>query len=298
MVAGPLAMSQVRPGDLVASMGPDGTLRYSPVLLMLHSDPNPSTYFVHLETESGRKISVTTSHLIGRSNFSFSYLHNNNNAVVKNNTARNFNDIYDSNIYKESLKLENIKLYNISKQTFNSNNIEYVYADRIEEGDSLLVDIENNKRDKDHDRINFEKVIRVSVSKSRGIYAPLTAEGNMVVDGIVVSCYAVIDSQKLAHWAFLPVRVYYQIKRLTLSIFYSIGFNREGNLRKNNEWKPRKSSPTIVKFNESINETSIADDTPTRQRFVESVGPHIHWYPRMLYWLAELLLPSHLVHQQ
>ena len=40
-----------------------------------------------------------------------------------------------------------------------------------------------------------------------GIYAPLTARDNVVVDDVLDVCYAQIDSQATAHWAFVPVRL-------------------------------------------------------------------------------------------
>lgn len=51
------------------------------------------------------------------------------------------------------------------------------------------------------------QVIGVSYSAGRGVYAPLTTEGTIVVGGYAASCYGVITSHRLAHAAFLPIRV-------------------------------------------------------------------------------------------
>ena len=74
----------------------------------------------------------------------------------------------------------------------------YLFADKIQEGDYLLVNINNN--------LEPRKVVSISAKMSRGVYAPLTREGTVVVDTIAASCYALIDSQTLAHLSFLPYR--------------------------------------------------------------------------------------------
>lgn len=77
--------------------------------------------------------------------------------------------------------------------------IKYVFASKIEEGDYLLVSIKEN--------LEPRKVRKVSAVLSKGIYAPLTSQGTLLVDSIAASCYAVIDSQKVAHWSFAPYRL-------------------------------------------------------------------------------------------
>ena len=51
----------------------------------------------------------------------------------------------------------------------------------------------------------------VEVVRQTGVFAPLTSAGNIMVDGVLASCYAVIDSQTIAHTAFAPVRWYYSL---------------------------------------------------------------------------------------
>ena len=46
-----------------------------------------------------------------------------------------------------------------------------------------------------------------------GVYAPLTEEGNIVVDGILASCYAVVDHD-IAQAAMKPIRWYADIMKL------------------------------------------------------------------------------------
>ena len=102
------------------------------------------------------------------------------------------------------------------------------------------------------------RVVAVEAEARRGVYAPLTAAGNLVVDGVLASCYALVDSQAVAHAAFAPVRWWEGAKQS----FNSIG----------------ESTPKV-----------LAGDSKPKEQFVG-----VHWYAKWLYGLGELLLPSHL----
>ncbi|CAB1417520.1 unnamed protein product [Pleuronectes platessa] len=49
--------------------------------------------------------------------------------------------------------------------------------------------------------------VLVTLREKRGAFAPLTQQGTVVVDGVVASCYALVDQHCLAHWAFSPLRL-------------------------------------------------------------------------------------------
>eukprot|EP00061_Rhincodon_typus_P011874 g37220.t1 len=54
-------------------------------------------------------------------------------------------------------------------------------------------------------------VIGISMRELEGAYAPLTQHGTLVVNGILASCFAAIDGHRLAHLAFAPLRLCYQL---------------------------------------------------------------------------------------
>lgn len=74
----------------------------------------------------------------------------------------------------------------------------YLYADQVEENDFLLVNVNNN--------LEPQRVTEVRAIRLRGFIAPLTREGTIVVDSIAASCYALVNSQSLAHNSFMPYR--------------------------------------------------------------------------------------------
>lgn len=74
----------------------------------------------------------------------------------------------------------------------------YMYAEKVEEDHFMLVNINGT--------LEPRRVTLVSAILSRGVFAPLTREGTVIVDSIAASCYALVDSQSIAHWSFMPYR--------------------------------------------------------------------------------------------
>jgi hedgehog protein len=113
----------------------------------------------------------------------------------------------------------------------------------------------------EHIVTSIEEVISVDVDERKGAFAPLTKEGNLVVNNVLVSCYANINDQSLAHVSFLPVRVYSNVIDSFSQLLSSPDHKRRDGRR--------KESP------------------------IESNG--IHWYPRLLQSIANQVLPSNLM---
>ncbi|XP_073817384.1 hedgehog signaling protein [Musca autumnalis] len=82
---------------------------------------------------------------------------------------------------------------------------EYVFADRVQEGDHVFV----------HDSTGVlrpQRVVELRAVLKNGFVAPLTKQGTIVVNSVAASCYAVVNSQKLAHWSYAPVRIWSLLK--------------------------------------------------------------------------------------
>ena len=127
------------------------------------------------------------------------------------------------------------------------------YAGMVEAGQAVMV------KEKE---LEAQVVESVGTATEQGVFAPLTREGNLLVEGVLASSYAVIDSQRIAHASFAPVR-----------------------------W--------VVSFSEGAQALwrtiSLSENLP-RSSGTESPLPEgVHWYPRLLYHVAGYLLPSHLL---
>ena len=85
----------------------------------------------------------------------------------------------------------------------NPDSILPVYASKIKVNDYIYT------VSKQHNQMFPSRVVKVTNSKISGVYAPLTAEGRIVVDNALVSCYGTIDDQRMAHAAFAPLRILY-----------------------------------------------------------------------------------------
>lgn len=154
-----------------------------------------------------------------------------------------------------------------------------VLAGRVEFGDFLLVAGDGG--------VKLEKVVAVSHQADAGVFAPLTAEGTVVVDGVVASCYAVIDSQAIAHWAFLPVRLYINVREAVLTLLRAMGGLASPS---------RAEIPVYHANNSTAGSIRRQEGEGAANSLREGEAVHIHWYPRMLYTVASWLLPTHLVY--
>ena len=179
-------LSDLAVGDSVLASNGDGTFDFSPVLLFLDRDPNEWRRFVTIRTESGHELTLTPSHLL----------------YARDSSAapESANSIEVSGDWKAKS--------GVAEAGEAASDFEVFYAREIDEGMHVLV------HDGGRGRLRPSRVVSVEAAARRGVYAPLTAAGNVVVDGVLASCYALVDSQSVAHAAFAPVRWWQGTRRL------------------------------------------------------------------------------------
>lgn len=295
-------MSAVREGDQVQVMDADGRLSFSPILMFLHQDAAVSRAFLQITTSSGTSLTLTPSHLL---------------LVLQ----RQQNEAWPEE--EDATALPAPPPPPSAPPTL-SEALERgaaVLAGRVEVGDFLLVRTGAGE----DEAVRLEEVVDVQQVVGSGVFAPLTAEGTVVVDGVVASCYAVVDSQAIAHWAFLPVRIYANLKDAAITLLRALG--SLGPRLRGSDAPSSADAHAVEKDGlrshsgvaggsreeeamSALQDLRIQDEMETREMKEEEVaeegegtgsrkgdrGTHIHWYPRMLYTLASWLLPAHLVY--
>ncbi|CAJ0954134.1 unnamed protein product [Ranitomeya imitator] len=79
-----------------------------------------------------------------------------------------------------------------------------IYAHRVQVGEYVQIYVNGTQ-------LVPSKVMNVSVQEEIGVFAPLTTHGTLLVDGILTSCYAIIEWHELAHSSFAPLRFLYNM---------------------------------------------------------------------------------------
>lgn len=136
-----------------------------------------------------------------------------------------------------------------------------IFAGRVQPGDKILVRDPADENEVEH-RLRWDTVVDNRLVLEDGIYAPLTTEGTLLVDDVVASCYAFVDSQEVAHFAFLPYRVWSSVKSF---------FARRLTIEDTRHLDVRQDGRTIQEG--------------------------IHWYASFLYWVSSYITPTRMLYQ-
>ncbi|XP_076309996.1 sonic hedgehog protein-like isoform X1 [Tachypleus tridentatus] len=148
--------------------------------------------------------------------------------------------------------------------SFQMKNIEATFAKNVQPGDFLYVHTGPGVLKTANNHVHLERVKTVNVIVDVGVVAPLTREGNLIVDNVVASCYAIFNDQYLAHWSFAPVRLVQNLKTSTLHL--------------------------LKKFH-------ILSTSSSLHRKVKSHQKGIHWYAKLLYSIASYIMPEIYINQ-
>jgi hedgehog protein len=151
-----------------------------------------------------------------------------------------------------------------------------VFAAYVSPGDRVLVKHELVTSMHQHTSFKWDMVTEVRLVLEEGVYAPLTSEGTLLVNDVVASCYAIVDSQRIAHYAFMPFRfwksVISSLKRLTKLI---------------NSLSSNLSSGAYTK-------ATSGTKTLSKNSYKKDEG--IHWYASLLYSISSYMLPKSMLY--
>lgn len=214
-----LSMSRLAVGDRILSVDSAGHFQFEPVIGFLHRSPNATAAFWHVETSNKQVLSLTPDHLV------FTAARSHSGAAAASFLAADASFLTAKASFAARLQP----------------NVTSVYVVRGSPGPP-------------GGRPGVSAVTRVTTSTlSVGLYAPLTASGTVVVDGVVASCYAAIDSHVTAHLAVTPLRLHRH----------------------------------VVEFLRRLISPSAAADTSD-----PAEGEEVHWYAQFMYALGRRIVPS------
>lgn len=168
------------------------------------------------------------------------------------------------------------------------------FSSRAKPGDYVLIHTAAGQ-------VHASKIISVSVEERMGVYAPLTEDGTLFVNGVLTSSYALVEDHRLAHWAFGPIRVFSSFNQLLW-----------GKKRKRLTTDSETSCTTTAVHLFTRDKTGVSvtnhflnkrdnQSVPLRMEMEEKHSlqrqmPNVHWYARLLYNIGSVILDSSLFH--
>ncbi|KAG0425840.1 hypothetical protein HPB47_027016 [Ixodes persulcatus] len=276
--SGTKSLSELLLGDEVMALASDGGLVFTEVISFLDRDPSAERLFYRVETESGRTVSFTPAHLVyytatadgvPRPTFAARLVPGGYilvqttapaSAVVGRKFVERSTDGASLNEAETNAVLDNDDELRGSPPAptnrTESENVTVTWLHLPESGGSAGAAVDGGVSS-----LRLERVRDVTASLETGVFAPLTREGTLLVNGVAASCYAAVEDQALAHWAFLPVRLWEDVKDSALSLLRATG--------------------TLA---------SRADGRPHGPQQSSLVG--VHWYAELLYGVFYRLLPK------
>ncbi len=111
-------------------------------------------------------------------------------------------DIDEQASYKR-IRTKNAVIELSARHLIHRHNDGFVWAEKLNEGDEILV-----LSSKHGNKTNWEEILDINEVEKQGLMAPLTEQGTIIVNNVHTSCYAIVKSHTLAHFALAPYRLY------------------------------------------------------------------------------------------
>lgn len=127
---------------------------------------------------------------------------------------------------KETLTLTDSHMLFVAEPSFSFNGFEHqdeqteqdfwslakpIHASQVKKGHYIFVSPPQHMRNRS--TTTLSRITSIQHRTMGGTFAPLTKHGTLLVDGAVVSCYGVVNSEPLAHAAFYPARTFKLLTR-------------------------------------------------------------------------------------
>lgn len=261
-------MSELKTNDLVMTVDSvTGHTKFSPILMWLDRDETKIESFVQIRTESGRLMYLTPSHLIYISTDQTKRLTDPNQEIIYARDALVGQYLFAKDVQVKNTAKEEEEANNFVE---NNNNLDPFKKDYVQNTGS---EASGNSRGSPP-VIKLDKIVSVDFVTRKGIHAPLTREGNIIVNSVLASCYAVISDHNLAHVSFAPIRWYSYLNEWL--------FERSSTIF--GQHIQKKLSNETTDGSSNIRDRSLNDD--------EEKVQGIHWYPMILFRIGQYILPA------
>lgn len=274
-------MDRLEIGDEVLARNSQNKLEYSKVLMFLDLDAYASKLYYYIKTETDAVIALTESHLI--------YVADGPNDEP---------DVDFAAYVKEGMYVL------VPEQTVINRTGDDLVTNDIEQ----VVNAAEHKPIRSDGAFRPVRVVEVKSEMRVSAYAPLTDAGTMIVDGVVVSCYAHMINQSLAHLGFLPVRLFDKLYTayFTFRDNYLGKSERLDDLSKSEEISSSKqpikvdrrivNSKLLHLFDKNYVSNNSSDPTNSKLQYElhKSIRPQqgVHWYAYLLFYLSKLIVPA------
>ena len=173
------------------------------------------------------------------------------------------------------------------------------FASRVQKGDYVLVHGSGG-------RVRPSKVTSVSLEEKVGVYAPLTEQGTLFVDGVLASSYASVEDHRLAHWAFGLLRLLFSLSWWTQGVDQESAQVRVAEAAHSEAQTYSHARNTCqIWGNETLKVRGVGWDQNNHCQqstalLKDSYGEtcekeghkqcNVHWYARLLHTLGQILL--------
>lgn len=146
--------------------------------------------------------------------------------------------------------------------------------------------------------VHPSKIVSVSQEERIGVYAPLTEHGNLFVDGVLASSYASIQDQRLAHWAFGPLRFLVGLSQVFMAVNPVTVMTQgaaEVQIRSGGRMNVINNSSGVNRNAMNKTHSTCLKEHRSKLYFdcLDGTQVGVHWYARLLCTIAQIFCKPH-----
>ena len=111
-------------------------------------------------------------------------------------------DIDEQGLYKR-IRTKNAVIELSDRHLIHRHADGFVWAEKLNPGDKILI-----LSSKYSNQTTYDEILEITEVNKKGLMAPLTEQGTIIINNVHTSCYALVKSHTIAHLALAPYRWY------------------------------------------------------------------------------------------